>query len=51
MLRRRDKSLKDIVKTLENYRDDVDEDPSAKDSDEPSQKEILQHLIEFLDSC
>lgn len=51
MLRRRDKSLKDIVKTLEVYRDNVDEDPSAKDSDEPSQKEILQHLIDFLDAC
>lgn len=51
MLRRRDKSLKDIVKTLEVYRDNVDEDPSTKESDEPSQKEILQHLIDFLDAC
>lgn len=51
MLRRRDKSLKEIVKVLQVYRDNVDEDPSAKDSDEPSQKEILQHLIDFLDAC
>lgn len=51
MLRRRDKSLKDIVKILEIYRDNVDEDPSAKDSNEPSQKEILQRLIDFLDAC
>ena len=46
-----DKSLKDIVKTLQVYRDNVDEETSPKDGDEPSQKEILQYLIDFLDSC
>ncbi|KAJ3554103.1 hypothetical protein NM688_g3281 [Phlebia brevispora] len=51
MLRRRDKSLKDIVKTLEIYRDNVDEDDAGRAPDEPSRKEILQHLIEFLDAC
>ena len=51
MLRRRDKSLKDIVKTLEIYRDNVDEDDAARDADSLSQKEILQHLIDFLDAC
>ncbi|KIP10420.1 hypothetical protein PHLGIDRAFT_125614 [Phlebiopsis gigantea 11061_1 CR5-6] len=51
MMGRRDRSLKDIVKTLQVYRDNVDENPSAKDSDEPTQKEILQHLIDFLDGC
>ena len=51
MLRRRDKSLKDIAKTLEIYRDNVDEDNAMRDSDEPSQKEILQHLIDFLIAC
>ena len=52
MLRRRDKSLKDIVKTLSVYRDNVDEpDDAARDPDQPSQKEILQHLKDFLDAC
>lgn len=49
MLSRRDRSLKDIVKTLEVYRDNVDEPEPV--SDEPSQKEILQHLINFLEAC
>lgn len=51
MLRRRDKSFKEIVKNLQAYRDNVDENPPATDSDEPTQKEILQHLIDFLDAC
>ena len=51
MLSRRDKSLKDVVKTLEVYRDNVDEDDAAREPDQPSQKEILQHLIDFLDAC
>ena len=29
----------------------VDEDDAARDADEPSQKDILQHLIDFLDAC
>ena len=51
MLSRRDKSLQDVVKTLEVYRDNVDEDDAAREPDQPSQKEILQHLIDFLDAC
>lgn len=51
MLQRRDKSLKDIARTLEVYRDNVDEDDAARDANEPSQKDILQHLIDFLDAC
>jgi beta-catenin-like protein 1 len=58
MLDRKTKSLKDIVRTLQVYRDSVDEDQKthtvdAGDGSEqaPSQKEILQHLIDFLDSC
>ena len=51
MLSRRDKSLKDVVKTLEVYRDNVDEDDAAREPDQPTQKEILQHLIDFLDAC
>ncbi|PSR77278.1 hypothetical protein PHLCEN_2v7971 [Hermanssonia centrifuga] len=51
MLRRKDKSLKDIVKTLEVYRDNVDEDGAAAADGETSQKEILQNLILFLDAC
>lgn len=51
MLSRRDKSLKDIVKTLQIYHDNVDEDDSARSEGDASQKEILQHLIAFLDAC
>ena len=51
MLSRRDKSLKDVVKTLEVYRDNVDEDDAAREPDQPSQKDILQHLMDFLDAC
>lgn len=51
MLTRRDKSLKDIVKTLRIYHDNVDEDDSATDSGQIYQKEILQNLIAFLDAC
>jgi beta-catenin-like protein 1 len=58
MLDRKTKSLKDIVHTLRIYRDNVDEDEQTYSADAedgsaraPSQKEILQHLIDFLDSC
>lgn len=57
MLDRKSKSLKDIVHTLQIYHDNVDEDQhgpsgSADISEHaPSQKEILQNLIAFLDSC
>ncbi|KAJ3484557.1 hypothetical protein NLI96_g5564 [Meripilus lineatus] len=51
MLARRDKSLKDIVKTLQIYHDNVDEDDTAAESGSLSQKEILSNLIVFLDAC
>ncbi len=51
MLNRKNKSFKDIVKTLQVYRDNVDEDDSAQKEGEMAQKEILQHLIDFLDAC
>ena len=52
MLSRRDKSLKDVVKTLEVYRDNVDEDDAtAPDDGSPSRKEILRNLIAFLEGC
>lgn len=51
MLARRDKSLKDIVKTLQIYHDNIDEDDSDTDSGQIYQKEILKNLIAFLDAC
>lgn len=57
MLDRKSKSLKDIVQTLQIYHDNVDEDePGPSDATDhseraPSQKEILQGLIIFLDGC
>lgn len=53
MLERKSKSLQDIVRTLKVYRDNVEEDTNlATLSDAPpSQKEILQYLINFLEGC
>jgi len=58
MLDRKSKSLKDIVRTLLVYRDNVDQGEQTGSADAghgperaPSQKQILQHLIDFLDSC
>lgn len=55
MLERKSKSLQDIVRTLTVYRDNVDEDTSMaalSDSERPpSQQEILQYLIDFLQGC
>lgn len=49
MMSRRDKSLLDIVKTLQIYHDNVDEvDVEMTEDSAPSQKDILQHLMEFL---
>ncbi|KAI9467002.1 DUF1716-domain-containing protein [Lactarius psammicola] len=50
MLNRRNMSFKDIVSTLRIFRDNID-DGEANDSDGISQREILQHLIAFLESC
>jgi beta-catenin-like protein 1 len=55
LLTRKGKSLKDIVRILKEYRENVgDEDEAPKDdqgADAPSQKMILQGLIDFLDAC
>jgi beta-catenin-like protein 1 len=51
MLNRRSKSLKDVAKTLQVFHDNVDEEPAPADADMPSQKEILQGLIAFLNEC
>lgn len=48
MLERKNKSLGDITKILEVYRDNVDVDQSKQDEGAPSQKEILENLIRFL---
>ena len=63
MLNRKDKSLKDIVRTLKIYHDNVDDerggansrmevDTDDKDSERaPSQREILEELIAYLEHC
>ncbi|KAJ3778827.1 Catenin-beta-like protein [Lentinula raphanica] len=49
MLRRKSLSLKDIVKTLRIYHDNVGDDPNTANEDSPSQKDILQELIHALE--
>jgi len=49
MLSRRNKSLQDVVSTLRTFRDNIDEKESDN-SDGTSQREILQHLMVFLES-
>ena len=52
MLNRRNRSLKDIIGTLQIYHDNVDEDDAAAPDDgSPSRKEILRNLIAFLEGC
>ena len=52
MLNRRNRSLKDIIGTLQIYHDNVDEDEgTAPDDGSPSRKEILRNLIAFLEGC
>lgn len=52
MLNRRNRSLKDIIGTLQIYHDNVDEDEAtAPDDGSPSRKEILRNLIAFLEGC
>lgn len=54
MLDRKTKSLKDIVQTLQIYHDNVDEESTGAGNGSenvPSQRDILRHLIAFLDSC
>jgi len=50
MLNRRNKSFQDVVSTLRIFRDNIDEGES-NNSDGTSQREILQHLMAFLESC
>ncbi|KAF5390661.1 hypothetical protein D9757_002762 [Collybiopsis confluens] len=49
MLGRKNQSLADIVKTLRIYRDNVGDDAEDNSSDSPSQKMILQGLIDALE--
>ena len=49
MMDRRSQSLRDIVDTLRIYHDNVDDDATAKEAGAPSQKDILQSLIDALD--
>ena len=51
LLDRKNQSFKDVVKTLQIFYDNVDEDEAANPDDAPSQREILRNLIAFLDAC
>ncbi|KAI0719562.1 Catenin-beta-like protein [Cerioporus squamosus] len=51
LLDRKNQSFKDIVKTLQIMLDNVDDDSAGGAADAPSQREILQNLIAFLDAC
>jgi beta-catenin-like protein 1 len=58
MLERKNQSLKNIVSTLQIYRDNLDADTQSNGAATDhapdgalSQKEILQHLIDFLHEC
>lgn len=50
MLNRRDKSFLDVVSTLRIFRDNINEG-ELNIFDGISQREILQHLMVFLESC
>ena len=54
MLKRKGKSLQDVVNVLKLFRDNVDDDESeaalAEDAS-PPQREILTGLINFLEAC
>jgi beta-catenin-like protein 1 len=55
MLDRKNESIKDIARTLQIYHDHVDEEEMSSDADDPerppTQKEVLQGLISFLEHC
>ncbi|TFY70154.1 hypothetical protein EVG20_g2848 [Dentipellis fragilis] len=52
MLNRRNKSWQDIISSLRIYRDNIAGDEAAPDgATQSSQREILQHLIDFLGGC
>ena len=50
MLNRRNISFKDVVSTLLVFSDNID-DGETNDSDGISQREILQNLMVFLETC
>lgn len=51
MLGRRSKSLKNIVDTLREYRDNVADGDDMEESDATSRRDILNGLLGFLESC
>ncbi|CCM01593.1 uncharacterized protein FIBRA_03653 [Fibroporia radiculosa] len=51
MLGRRNRSLQDIVNTLQTYHDNIDEEPSGQDDGSLSRREILRNLIAFMKGC
>ncbi len=51
LLDRKNQSFKDLVKTLQIYHDNVDEDNTANVDSALSKREILHNLIAFLDAC
>lgn len=54
MLGRKGQSLKDVVRTLKIFRDNIDVTPDVSTGDDshqaPSQKEVLEVLITTLDA-
>lgn len=51
MLNRRSKSLKNIVETLKEYRDNVADGDNIEESEATSRRDILIGLLGFLESC
>ncbi|KAI0774265.1 Catenin-beta-like protein [Fomes fomentarius] len=52
LLARKNQTLQDMVRTLQIYYDNVDEDEADANPDgSPSQREILHNLIAFLQAC
>lgn len=51
LLDRKNQSFKDVIKTLQIYHDNVDENSVANVEGALSQREILRNLIAFLDAC
>jgi len=51
MLSRKNNSLSDIVQTLQEYHDNIDEDDTDGGGHGALQRSILQNLMEFLKSC
>jgi beta-catenin-like protein 1 len=51
MLKRKNKSLTDLVTTLRIYQENVDEDQEQLPEGAIPRKEVLQALIEFIEGC